>query len=90
MNYPFQAGIIHKWFMWNRPFPLGHRIWGQADFAMESTIKPREHQIEIPICCDEVNPYQLVKTGLGNGYIDNYELEIATGMVAFTLKYEDV
>jgi len=90
MNFPFVSTIIYKLWLWNRPFPLGHRFIGQAEFAMESTLKSLINEISIPICCADINPYELVKTGIGDGYIDTYIIDLTTGMVTFKLKYEDL
>lgn len=89
INFPFQSGIIYKYWMWNRPYPYGHRLFIEPEFAMESTIKSREHEVSFPLCCTEVNPYRLVTTYIGNAYIDNWKYKVSSGILSAKLKYED-
>lgn len=93
-NVAFWQCFIYKWWRWNRVF----KRLGDIDYligvsptneTIYSTVKLRQQLITIPNCCDTIDPYKLVKTGLGDAYIEDYSINTATGMVTLNLKYED-
>jgi hypothetical protein len=88
VNHPFHPRVLFKFRTYGRPFLQG--VMNGYDTTMESTSKCMFNSIELPMCCEVIDPYKLVKTDLGDGHIEDYELNLSTGMVKFSLKYEDI
>jgi GGDEF domain-containing protein len=77
-------------FEWNRPYITAKRKINQPAYQMKTTNKIKRQSITMPVCCADIDAFDLVKTNMGEAWIDKYIYRVATGMVTLNLKYEDI
>ena len=95
INYPYHGGVNYKWWMWNRMFRQTLLIQYDALQPIlyadpESTIMSIEQSVDLPLCCDNINEYRLIRMPIGDAWLKEYEIKICTGITTLKLKYEDV
>lgn len=91
-NYPFYNIIAIEYWLYDRCFPTVYAAIGTAtDWNTKSQKEIRKQEnVEVPVCCLNINPYFLVTTQYGNGQIITYQYKLSTGMGKFALKYSDI
>lgn len=87
--------IAPKFYVYDLPsddcvFNNGEETFGPAaPIAVQSISKALKQQIDIPSpLAPRINPYQLVRTALGNGMVEKISLNLSSDKAEVELKYE--
>ena len=89
-NAMFSGYVQQAMFEWDRPYITAKRKMNQPAYQMKTSNKIKRQSITMPVCCADIDAFDLVKTNMGEAWIDKYIYKVATGMVTLNLKYEDI
>ena len=80
------ANILKNWWTFGRLLPQGMVNGVLTDFEVEKLRKQVE--LNIPMCCQDIDLNGLFRTELGDGWMDSGEYEAKTGTLKLNLIYE--
>jgi len=92
INYYFSDYVLIYYWLYDRLFERVYSPVGSATWWNTITKKPYKKQegIQVPLCCNQINNYERVKTAIGNAMIDKIKYNVATGQATLNLKYDDI
>ena len=89
INAPMSWANLHNYY-WTYGRSISNGYMNNNPRNFDSYQKnARQKEILIPSCCLEINPYELVRTSMGDGEIETMELDLKTGWTKLTLLYND-
>ena len=92
ITYDLQNGVLsiaqiqERWWLYNLPAKTVN-VNGK-DTTVKSIQRKKKQKIVFPIVIENVNPYNLIKTNLGNGEIENLEVNLSNETAEAQLQYE--
>ena len=92
ITYDLQNGVLSiaqiqdSWWLYNLPAKTVN-VNGK-DTTVKSIQRKKKQKIVFPIVIENVNPYNLIKTNIGNGEIENIEINLSNETAEAQLQYE--
>ena len=92
ITYDLQNGLLSiaqiqdSWWLYNLPAKTVN-VNGK-DTTVKSIQRKKKQKIVFPIVIENVNPYNLIKTNIGNGEIENLEVNLSNETAEAQLQYE--
>lgn len=92
ITYDLQNGMLSaaeiqdSWWLYNLPAKTVN-VNGK-DTTVKSIQRKKKQKIVFPIVIENVNPYNLIKTNIGNGEIENLEVNLSNETAEAQLQYE--
>lgn len=92
ITYYLQNGVLsiaqiqERWWLYNLPAKTVN-VNGY-DTIVKSIQRKKKQKITFPIVIENVNPYNLIKTNIGNGEIENIEINLSNETAEAQLQYE--
>lgn len=92
ITYDLQNGVLSiaqiqdSWWLYNLPAKTVN-VNGY-DTNVKSIQRKKKQKITFPIVIENVNPYNLIKTNIGNGEIENIEINLSNETAEAQLQYE--
>lgn len=92
ITYDLQNGMLSaaeiqdSWWLYNLPAKTVN-VNGK-DTTVKSIQRKKKQKIVFPIVIENVNPYNLIKTNIGNGEIENLEINLSNENAEAQLQYD--
>ena len=92
ITYDLQNGMLSaaeiqdSWWLYNLPAKTVN-VNGK-DTTVKSIQRKKKQKIVFPIVIENVNPYNLIKTNIGNGEIENIEINLSNETAEAQLQYD--